>query len=356
MSSEEGPRPWEKYTSNDNSTATGSRAAPRGSSSVNVSRRRSTTALGLGLAKRAQDASSKFDKALLKAPSPRRRASFNTEDTDNDRWREFGTVPRLEDSVVFDFDHSLEAVNMVPSARPTSSGLRPPPRPSSLLPSKEALLRLAALSIAANRPNEKDQVAHFGDENTDTVAADAVSFLSEELTSSPSTMTKSLPSTKTSLSRSARSGKEGEECTDCMVQPRNDTERVRLERRRMILLEIIETEISYVHDLQALVHIYLPQLAALPHVSERVHTLVMRNTTDLLQFHVQFAAHMVDIIRFCGMSYEEASPVTIDRVTKRVADLFVREVRQINDRALTLRLRAFLCTMTTALGLRRHRP
>jgi hypothetical protein len=123
------------------------------------------------------------------------------------------------------------------------------------------------------------------------------------------------------------------------------------EKRRMILLEIVETEISYVHDLQALVHIYLPQLAALPSVTDTIDALVIRATRDLLTFHVQFAEHLVNIFKYCGMGYGEATPEIVETATKRIADIFVHEVRFCCSSAgiLTCRRRASRSTTTTVL-------
>jgi hypothetical protein len=318
-----------------------------------LERRRTTTA-AVNVLKRDQQISSTFgERKTTSDPSTRRRASLSMDDNGIDRWREFGTMT----TTAYDFlkeensSYTLQSVSMVSGVRPLSPIplASPPPRSSSLIHSKEALLRLSGLSISGDhlgRHIPDVDIDRFVAETTSDMnaAADAVSFVSEPLTSSPSVMTKSLPpSTKTSLSRSARSGKESsaggaDHGIDDTEAIQDDTsgdhkdnkraakERVLIEKRRMILLEIVETEITYVHDLQALVHIYLPQLAALPSVSERILSLVVRNTTDLLQFHVQFAAHLVDILKYCGMGYEEAPADTVDTVTKRVSELFVREV------------------------------
>ncbi|WOO85674.1 Pleckstrin y domain-containing family G member 2 [Vanrija pseudolonga] len=155
-------------------------------------------------------------------------------------------------------------------------------------------------------------------------AGDAASFISDPSQFSPSATSKSLPSTKTSLSRSARSGREGSGDIDVDLASGQQS-KVQLDKRRMILLEIVETEVTYVRDLRALVHIYLPQLAALPHVSERIHQLIVRNTAELLDFHIGLVGHMVDILKFSGLSYESSDAHTIDTVTKGLADLFVSE-------------------------------
>jgi hypothetical protein len=159
----------------------------------------------------------------------------------------------------------------------------------------------------------------------DPHAMDNVSLvsLSEPSLSSPSILTTSLPSTKTSLSRSVRNGKEGDELKRAELA---QVSQALLDRRRMILLEIVETEVTYVHQLRALVYVYLPQLAVLPFVSDRIHQHIARNSVDLLEFHVQFAAHMVDILKYSGLGYDVCDSATLDSVTKELANLFVREV------------------------------
>lgn len=234
-----------------------------------------------------------------------------------------------------DDGYTLQSVKMVSGVRPLSPALVPPRKSSLANCDDGTLLGFSALQISNNKEVQELPTIDFQHKHDDTtvvVAADHASFVSETMSSSPSAMTKSLPSTKTSLSRSARSGKEGEDDKAIQLGQVNaklatNKSQALLEKRRMILLEIAETEVTYVHDLRTLVHVYLPQLAALPHVSDRIHSLIVRNTKDLLEFHVQFAAHMVDILRYCDLGYEQTDADTIDKAIKRFAELFVREVR-----------------------------
>ncbi len=91
---------------------------------------------------------------------------------------------------------------------------------------------------------------------------------------SPSNTDHPLSSATTSLSRSAKSGKEGDDGKESQLsavrlqrslewEAKQDKQRRRIEKRKMIILELVETEVSYVEDLKILVHVYLPQLAAL---------------------------------------------------------------------------------------------
>jgi hypothetical protein len=106
--------------------------------------------------------------------------------------------------------------------------------------------------------------------------------------------------------------------------------RGKLARRKMILLELVETEVAYAEDLKALVHVYLPQLYALPSISERMADIVARNAKDLLEFHDGLALRMVDILREQGVDHELlAEPLVegrIEMASRRLAQIFVDEV------------------------------
>lgn len=329
-------------------------------STASLSRSRSASAVGV--VKAAQDLSSNYGHLQPRSRARHnRRASLSSGEFDVGHWRET-SVPAFQHNVPYSFgqrrddDYTLESVKMASGLRPLS----PVPsltsrRHSSIITTDSDLFKLADLSISQKVEPDSEQLVDddhfFYDKDDQRIAADGASFVSQPSTLSPSTMTKSLPSTKTSLSRSARSGKEGEPIDVQLAKKLSETANALINRRRMVLLEIVETEVTYVHDLQALVKIYLPHLATLPHVSERVHHLITRNTTELLDFHVQFAAHMVDILKHCDLGYEDTDAETIDHATKRIADLFVREVCDLLLRFPTdlYRLHALLCTTTTAL-------
>lgn len=98
----------------------------------------------------------------------------------------------------------------------------------------------------------------------------------------------------------------------------------------MILLELVGTEVAYALDLKTLVQVYLPQLHALPSISERTADLVARNSAALLDFHTQLASKMVDILKEEGLDYESQPELFIsgklERISRRLAGLFVDEV------------------------------
>ncbi|BEJ14537.1 hypothetical protein CspHIS471_0403040 [Cutaneotrichosporon sp. HIS471] len=289
---------------------------------TSVSRRRSLSTLGL--VKRAASPSS----SNSHASKHRRRASLGSGDFDMARRRDMAAVGQL-DNLPYDFGPDCKNVTA-----PSELNLAPIPITAD---QTADLLSLADLTLSEkNVPKRtsslgkhillsQDVPPRSTSLHCDPNAMDNVSLvsISEPSLSSPSILTTSLPSTKTSLSRSVRNGKEGDELKKAELA---QVSQALLDRRRMILLEIVETEVTYVHQLRALVFVYLPQLAVLPFVSDRIHQHIARNSVDLLEFHVQFAAHMVDILKYSGLGYDVCDSETLDSVTKQLTNLFVREV------------------------------
>ncbi|KAL1405353.1 hypothetical protein Q8F55_008984 [Vanrija albida] len=296
----------------------------------------------------------KQPRASATVPSPSRgrphhprRASLSSGEFDVKRWRATGDTVALGSTAYTttpypEQHHTPESdtADCIPDCAPV------PPRRSSLAHHESVILGLSSLSLTTSKDAATDgltktiiyesdhhlppDIDHHHLPPADSMllmAGDAASFISESSQFSPSGTSKSLPSTKTSLSRSARSGREGSGDIEVELGPKatGPESKVQLDKRRMILLEIVETEVTYVRDLRALVHIYLPQLAALPRVSERIHQLIVRNTAELLDFHIGLVGHMVDILKFSGLNYESSDAVTIDTATKGLADLFVSE-------------------------------
>ena len=180
------------------------------------------------------------------------------------------------------------------------------------------------------------------------VQADVHSVLSSSVTCtdtsifSPSSSSQEHPlsSATTSLSRSAKSAKEGTDERDAALvavklqrslewEAKQTKRRRRLDKRTMVVLELVETEVAYAEGLRALVQVYLPQLAALPSVSERTASLIARNAVDLLEFHANFATTMVDVLKEEKIGYDisHEPDVPIERVARRLAGLFVEHVR-----------------------------
>jgi hypothetical protein len=216
----------------------------------------------------------------------------------------------------------------------------PPPRRSSLdygstvrlIDPKSALEPGDAPAI----PPDHGSVVSASLTGTDTSAS------AEFFSTSPSTKEHPLSSATTSLSRSAKSGKEGlaDEKDVALAairlqrslewEARQTRHRRRLEKRRMILLELVETEVAYMGDLTILVQVYLPQLYALPSISERTADLISRNARDLLDIHARLAGRMVDVLKEEKLGYdfgpEPMVSSQLERASRKLAALFVDEV------------------------------
>jgi hypothetical protein len=96
----------------------------------------------------------------------------------------------------------------------------------------------------------------------------------------------------------------------------------------MVLLELVETEVAYAEGLRALVQVYLPQLAALPSVSERTASMIARNAPELLEFHANLATRMVEILRVERIGYDiiHDPDVPVERAARKISLLFVENV------------------------------
>jgi hypothetical protein len=163
---------------------------------------------------------------------------------------------------------------------------------------------------------------------------------------SPTTSSQEHPlsSATTSLSRSAKSAKEGVDEHDAGLsavklqrslewEAKQNKRRRRLDKRKMVLLELVETEVAYAEGLRALVQVYLPQLAALPAVSERTASMIARNASELLEFHAILATRMVEILKMEGIGYDiiHDPDVSVERASRKVASLFIEHVSTSSD-------------------------
>ncbi|WWC57545.1 uncharacterized protein I303_100077 [Kwoniella dejecticola CBS 10117] len=234
----------------------------------------------------------------------------------------------------------------------------PPPRRSSLDPEEPIFVEIKSkanpeitASAQAIVVDDLDQSALSASlTNTDTSTA-TTSNSAAAFSPSNSSQEHPLSSATTSLSRSAKSGKEGveidgegKEMTLSAVRLQRSLEwearqaklKRRLEKRIMIILELAETEVAYTEDLRTLCHVYLPQLAALPSVTERSAKMIARNTEELLVFHATFVDKIVDILKGEGLNYDSAKEVEcgdagkIDRISKSLATLFVDDISQFS--------------------------
>jgi len=217
----------------------------------------------------------------------------------------------------------------------------PPPRRSSL-DYGQSLFSMTEV---------KDQKVAIDTEMPRIIPPDRRSLLSASLTGTDTSASAEffsekehpLSSATTSLSRSAKSGKEGvSDEKDAALsairlqrslewEARQTRHRRRLEKRRMILLELVETEVGYMDGLSTLVQVYLPQLYALPSVSERTADLIARNAKELLTLHIRLAGKMVEVLKEEKLGYDLGpEPVVssqLEKVSRRIAGIFVEEVR-----------------------------
>ena len=154
-----------------------------------------------------------------------------------------------------------------------------------------------------------------------------------------------LSSASTSLSRSGKNAKDGQPAIADATEPivsmddlskaLRDRLAIRLERsdrRKYQLVELVETEVAYTSHLRDLVEIFLPQLAALSCITESDHKIISRNLSDMLYFHEQFSARMVDVLKEEHLGTEADSPTPVDeparteRMIRKVSAVFIEDV------------------------------
>lgn len=212
----------------------------------------------------------------------------------------------------------------------------PPPRRSSLSFGPDVIIDHKAISPVSSPRERPTSLLSASFSTTEESSA----FFSPT-----STDPHPLSSASTSLSRSAKSVKDGVEGDDAAqdaaltalklqrsleweaIQGRH---RRKLEKRRMILLELVETEVAYAEDLKALVEVYLPQLHALPAVPESSAMAVGRNAAELLGIHSGLSVRMVQILKDEGLGYEmvpeEDLAGKVERVSRKLASALVDQV------------------------------
>lgn len=166
-----------------------------------------------------------------------------------------------------------------------------------------------------------------------------------------------LSSASTSLSRSTKNGKDGKdrekehtageiqivhddnfgisEQLSWALENRMETKRKRVDKRKYILVELVETEMAYSDHLRDLVHIYLPQLAALSIVTPAQHAAIGRNLKEMLYFHEQLSNRMVDVLKEEGLGTNTITipgmdeGVRVERIARKIAAVFVEDVSRL---------------------------
>jgi len=164
-----------------------------------------------------------------------------------------------------------------------------------------------------------------------------------------------LSSASTSLSRATKNAKDGNDKQEPIIANSNDPAvdmngltkalqdrlaiRVaRSDRRKYQLVELVETEVAYTSHLRDLVEIFLPQLAALSCITESDHKLISRNLGDMLYFHEQFSARMVEVLKEEHLGTEADLPTPVDeparteRMIRKVSAVFIEDVSSRSER------------------------
>lgn len=232
-------------------------------------------------------------------------------------------------------DIDYDAVILPDAVPPT-----PPPRRSSLSFGPDQIIAIGS----AVPPSPRGNTSVLSASATSTEASSG-EFFSPTLSHQHP-----LSSATTSLSRSAKSGKDKEaEDNEAEIkqvstslaalrlqrslewEAKQARRRRRLEKRKMILLELVETEVAYAEDLRLLVQVYLPQLSALPSITPKMASVIGRNAGDLLVIHSGISVEMVEILRQEQLGFrcvaDEQLEGKVERVSRRIAGLLVNNVR-----------------------------
>ncbi|WVQ82816.1 hypothetical protein IAT38_004948 [Cryptococcus sp. DSM 104549] len=147
--------------------------------------------------------------------------------------------------------------------------------------------------------------------STASASADAFSPTSTSLTHP-------LSSATTSISRSAKSGKEGN-----TLAADNDLDALQLERsiawerkqskhhlkllnRQHKLFELVETEVGYTEDLRILSTVYQSEMEKIPGVNETNIKMIVSNASELYEFHARFSQQLVAALKEEGLTYPKA--------------------------------------------------
>lgn len=227
--------------------------------------------------------------------------------------------------------------------------------------STQPQLDLSALKIVTSRSPQLDRSGGVTQSPTQlSPDMDQSGFVDQRMSMPSMTETSSgagtaevlLSSASTSLSRSTKNGKDGKdrekgtidgeiqilqdqhhgitEQLSRALESKLDTKKKRVDRRKYILVELVETEMAYTDHLRDLVHIYLPQLAALSIVTPMQHAAISRNLKEMLYFHEQLTNRMVDVLKEEGLGTEPQEGidegVRIERIARKIAAVFVEDV------------------------------
>lgn len=162
-------------------------------------------------------------------------------------------------------------------------------------------------------------------------------------------------STSTSVSRHSDGSKWDEYLGE--QQQRQQKRLQRMHRRKHILVELVETEATYVGQLQDLVDVYFPIIAARGVFSMQQLVAISSNVQQLLSFHEVLLKAMVNVLQQEGLgsdaalSEEECS--TVDRIEDGLAEILLSNADQFDL------YEAYCASSASAMNLVRnvqHRP
>lgn len=99
------------------------------------------------------------------------------------------------------------------------------------------------------------------------------------------------------------------------------------QQKKYILVELVETESSYLCQLEDLVHVYFAQITARSIFTVNQINAISRNVQHLLKFHDALLKQMIRILKEeglgCPLSSADHETDQIDRIANRIAELFL---------------------------------
>ena len=165
--------------------------------------------------------------------------------------------------------------------------------------------------------------------------------------STPSTSNEHpLSSATTSLSRSTKSGKEGNDSIDKDAtlalrlqrslewEARQKRHIDRMEQLKHVALELVETELTHTEGLRKLVHVYLPTMRRTFVISESSWQLIVRNVQDVLELHERILGNMIDVLKQEEITYhmdiDEGAGERLERMARRLVRVLIDESRSFD--------------------------
>lgn len=259
------------------------------------------------------------------------------------------------------------AVNDFFSSKAICDDLPLPPAPSSALPSPqqldEALQRGNASSssqllVDLYTPGPRD--GHLLSPVDDGIeAASSESGKRHSLPSDGCSFAAPEDRFSSSASTSVSRHSDGSKWDDYLVEQQQRLQKrlQRMHRRKHILVELVETEATYVNQLQDLVEVYFPIIAARGVFTMQQLVAISSNVQQLMSLHEVLLKSMVTVLQEEGLGSDaalsEEECATIDRIEDRLAEILLNNADQFDL------YEAYCSTSASAMNLVRnvqHRP